>query len=69
MDNTKTNNTSMCEDINAQAVQAMWLEGSKYQPVEVTMKNCEKILLNAFDQAEKELGRPMTYAEMRERFG
>jgi len=64
MDNiTKTN------DLNSKAVQAMWIEGNKNQPIQTTMKNCEKILFKAFDEAEKELKRPMTYAEMRERFG
>jgi hypothetical protein len=60
--NTKT-------DLNSKAVKAMWNEGNKPQPAEQTLKNCEAIMKNAFDEAEKEIGRPMTYSEMRARFG
>lgn len=62
-------NINKTNDLNTKAAQDMWIEGNKSQPVSVTMKNYEKILFKAFDEAEKELGRPMTYAEMRERFG
>ena len=68
-----TNNTNnlntKANDLNTQAVNAMWAEGNKEQSNDVVVKNCESILKNAFNQAEKEMGRPMTYAEMRERFG
>ena len=61
--------TIKTNDLNSNAVKAMWIEGNKNESSEINMKNCEKILNNAFDEAEKELGRSMTYAEMRERFG
>lgn len=63
------NNINNTYDTNTKAVQAMFNEANKSQPIKTTMKNCEQILSKAFNEEEKKLGRPMTYAEMRERFG
>lgn len=48
-------------DLNTQAVNQ--INNAK------TLDKVENIINNTFKKAEEELGRQMTYAEMRERFG
>jgi hypothetical protein len=60
---------SQTNPINTKAVKALLDVGDKIQSYDQSIKECEKILKKAFSEAEKEIGRPMTYAEMRARFG
>ncbi len=57
MDNTNTSKT----DLNTQAVAEI--------KNAISFQEVTDIMNNSFKKAEEELGRPMTYAEMRERFG
>jgi hypothetical protein len=64
MDNTntlKTGSTQSKTDLNTQAVNQI--------KNAISFEEVTNIMNNTFKKAEEELGRPMTYAEMRERFG
>ena len=55
--------------INTNAVNKMWNIFGKKQPQEKTQEEVDKVMKDALDEAVKQAGRPMTYAELRERFG